>query len=471
MRNDQIGNLSATSLTKRVEARDISALEATEACIERIEELDGELRSFISVHQDQARRTARQLDGAKQPMGPLHGVPIAVKDLNDVRNMITTQGSLLSDRHPANEDDVSIARLRAAGAVILGKTNTPEFGFGAVCTNKLCGPTANPWDTTLTSGGSSGGSAVAVATGMASLAHGTDFGGSVRIPASFTGCIGYRPTPGRIPEPKRALAWDTLATQGVLTRTVEDASLMATVMSGTDRRDPQSFVPKASHEESGTLRVAASSTMNGAYRIDPNVRSFFAGSVDAAQGVFGEIKDATPDVEGASDAFKALRAAQSWMNFGGMVEDQADQLTESFVWNVRKGKAISAEEYLRAQATRSRTYRSFQEFFGYYDILMLPAASVMPFPNDQGEVTEIDGEPTGSIIDYLACTYLISLVGFPSIVLPAPEGISDLPFGIQLVARPHADEMLLNAARRLEASGFRHRFPPMVTPGTPHLSQ
>lgn len=466
-----MNSLTATGLAQRVKSREISAVEATQASLDRIRELDGKLHSFVNVYEDQALRSARELDETDEVVGPLHGVPVAVKDVNDVRGMVTTQGSLLTDRCPAAEDDISIARLRAAGAVIVGKTNTPEFGFGAVCTNKICGPTANPWDTTLTSGGSSGGSAVAVSAGMTSLAHGADFGGSVRTPASFTGCVGYRPTPGRIPEPKRPLAWDTLATQGVLARTIEDASLMASVMTGPDRRDPQSFIREPGQRGHRPLRLAASSTMNDAYRIDPDVRTFFGESVSAAQGVFGEIEDQAPRVDGASGAFKTLRAAQSWMNFGGMVETQTDQLTESFVWNVKKGQKISAEEYLKAQAIRSLTYRSFQEFFERHDILMLPAASVMPFPNVQGEVTEIDGQPTESIIDYLACTYLISLVGLPSIVLPTPVGISDMPFGIQLVAKPHADEMLLDAAQALEESGFQHRFPPMATTGPSSLLQ
>ena len=199
------------------------------------------LSAFITVDADGARRQADACDAASAPMGPLHGVPIAVKDLTNTRGLRTTYGSLLFQNHVPDQDELVVARLRQAGAVIIGKANTPEFGFGAVCTNRLCGPTRNPFDVALTSGGSSGGSAVAVATGMVPLAHGTDFGGSVRTPASFCDVVSIRPTPGRIAAPTRALGWDMLATHGLLARTVDDLELGLSVCAGPDVRDPLSI--------------------------------------------------------------------------------------------------------------------------------------------------------------------------------------------------------------------------------------
>ena len=233
--------LTATTLAKALARREISARAVLEAHLARIAAHDARLSAFITVDADGARRQADACDAASAPIGPLHGVPIAVKDLTDTRGLRTTYGSLLFQDHVPDQDELVVARLRRAGAVIIGKTNTPEFGFGAVCTNRLCGPTRNPFDVALTSGGSSGGSAVAVATGMAPLAHGTDFGGSVRTPASFCDVVSIRPTPGRIAAPARALGWDMLATHGLLARSVDDLELGLSACVGPDVRDPLSI--------------------------------------------------------------------------------------------------------------------------------------------------------------------------------------------------------------------------------------
>jgi amidase len=232
--------LTATNLAKALARREISARAVLEAHLARIAAHDARLSAFMTVDADGARRQADACDAAGGPIGPLHGVPIAVKDLTNTRGLRTTYGSLLFQNHVPDQDELVVARLRAAGAVIIGKTNTPEFGFGAVCTNRLCGPTRNPFDVALTSGGSSGGSAVAVATGMAPLAHGTDFGGSVRTPASFCDVVSIRPTPGRIPAPARALGWDMLATHGLLARSVDDLELGLSACVGPDILDPLS---------------------------------------------------------------------------------------------------------------------------------------------------------------------------------------------------------------------------------------
>ena len=462
--------LPAAELASRLRRGEITASESVGDALARIAERDPHLHAFISVHEEAAVAEAERLDRMPEAeRGALHGVPVSVKDVTDVRGFPTTHGSLLSPTDPAVADDASIARLRAAGAVIVGKTNTPEFGFGAVCTNKICGPTRNPFDLSLTSGGSSGGAAVSVAAGMSSIAQGYDFGGSVRTPAAFTGTVGFRPTPGRIPEPGRPFAWDSLSTQGVLARTVDDAALMAAVMSGPDPRDPLSLLAAPALDPSdramvdaGGVRVAASATLAGSYRIDPEVRARFERAVDQVAQILGGVEEDAPSTAGAEDAFRTLRAAQSWSGHGDRVTRFPDRLTDSFVWNVRQGRSITAEEYVAAQTARSTTYRRFRAFFDAYDVLVLPAASVMPFPNEQGEVDMIDGVTTTSIIDYLACTFLISLVGFPAISIPAPTLPGELPFGLQLVARPYEEATLLRVARTLEAGGFAYSAPAAI---------
>lgn len=465
-----VSNLSAAELAEAIRSTAVTCREAVEASLARIAALEDDLQAFITVDAAAARATADALDARRsedQKLPPLHGVPVAIKDVSRTASLRTTWGSSLRAECIPDADDEAVARLRRAGAVIIGKTNTPEFAFGAVCTNRLRGPTRNPWNYQVTSGGSSGGSAVAVATGMVSLAQGTDFGGSVRTPASFCGCVGLRPTPGLIPEPERPLAWNTLSTQGVLARSVDDAALMLGAMAGPHQGDPTSLLDGGRATcvdpiggKPRRLCAAASQTLNGAFRTDPAIKALFTRAVSVAATTLGPIENAAPDMTGASDAFKTLRAAASWHSFGQLVEMHSDLLAPSFVWNVRQGREILAADYLMAEEVRSRVYRAAVHFFEDYDILMVPAASVLPFPNDQEEVRRVDDQPCETIIDYLACTYLISLIGFPAIVLPALWTEEGLPFGVQLIARPYAEATLLTAARRLERAGFRHRWPP-----------
>jgi amidase len=462
---DQLLDRSAAELAGLVRSRHISSEELVRASLLRIEELDPDLNAFVHVDETSALRAAVEADKDRHNSkgSILCGVPIAVKDLTDVHGMPTTQGSRLFAEAVARSDEESVRRMRRAGAIVMGKTNTPEFGFGAVCTNRVFGPTRNPWDRELTSGGSSGGSAVAVASGMVPLAQGTDYGGSVRTPAAFCGCVGLRPTPGSIPEPRRFFGWDSLVTQGVLARDVADAELMFRAMRGPDPLDPVSVRGRTGTRLPDGLRVARSATLGGAFRLDHEVNTAFEEAVAGASEVFGVLAPAEPDVHGASDAFQVLRAAQSWTKFKDLISEHRADLTESFVWNVEQGSHLSAEEYLHAEQVRTRTYRNFVEFFGKFDILIMPAASVLPFPIKQGEVTQIAGEPTETIIDYLACTYIISLVGFPSLVLPAPNMPLGLPFGVQLVAAPDHEGVLLSAGRALQEAGFRHRRPQSTT--------
>ena len=460
----------ATALAARLARGEISALAATEASLARIAALDPQLNAFITVDAEGARRAARALDAARaagRPAGPLHGLPVAIKDVTATRGLRTTQGSALFADHVPAEDALSVARLRAAGAVIIGKTNTPEFAFGAVCTNRLCGPTRNPWDPERTSGGSSGGSAVAVATGMVALAQGTDFGGSVRMPASFCGIVGLRPAPGTIPEPDRALGWGALATQGVLARSIRDARLMLAAMAGPDPRDPLSTrMPAAEPLPARPPRIAASPDLGGAFPVDAEVLEAFAAARRSLETVLGPTAADAPPLDGAIDAFKTLRAAESWARSGGLVEAHADALTPSFVWNVRQGREISAEAYLRAEMTRTRAWRAFMSFFSRHDMLVMPACAVLPFPNAREEVLEVGGRRLGSIIDYLACTFLISLVGLPALSIPAPRGSGALPFGLQLVVPPGREALLWLVAERLERHGFHWTLPP-IAPSRP----
>lgn len=455
---------SAATLARALRAGAIGSVEVTRAHLDRIAGIDASLAAFITVDAELALAEAAMRDATPaDARGPLHGVPVAIKDLTDTAGLRTTYGSALFAEHVPAQDDLVVARLRAAGAVILGKTNTPEFGFGALCRNALCGPTRNPWDERLTSGGSSGGSAVAVSAGLAPLAHGTDFGGSVRTPASFCGVASIRPTPGRIPSPGRALAWDTLATHGVMARTVEDCALMLAAVAGPDSRDPTSLrVSEAAFAQPPHL--AATADLGGAAPVSQEVRTLFGEAVSALEEALNRsISTASPDCSGGVAAFKTLRAAHIRHAFGGLRERFADQLSPTAAWNIAAGDGIAAQDYLEAEATRALLYRRFAAFFAEHDVLVVPAAAVQPWPNAEADVLAIDGVSLNSIVDYLAITFLPSLVGYPVLTLPTPRQAGELPFGVQLIGRPGSEPGLISLGRRLETAGFAHRWPPVWT--------
>lgn len=453
--------LTATALAKALARREISARAALEAHLARITAHDARLSAFMTVDADAARCQADACDAARGPTGPLHGVPIAVKDLTNTRGLRTTYGSLLFQNHIPEQDELVVARLRQAGAIIIGKTNTPEFGFGAVCANHLCGPTRNPFDLALTSGGSSGGSAVAVATGMAPLAHGTDFGGSVRTPASFCDVVSIRPTPGRIPVPTRPLGWDMLATHGFLARTVDDLELGLSACVGCDTSDPVSAgIECGSALDAGRPQLAVTPDF-GVAPVANEIRSRFAAACDALSGL-ADVEEVSPDCSGAIEAFRTLRAAHVADSYGALLRDRRTELTPTVVWNIEAGGRLTAQDYLSAERRRTAIYRSFRQLFARKDFLVAPAASVFPWNNDAGEVTRIDGMRMETPIDYLAVTFIVSLVGFPVLTLPTPRHPDQLPFGVQIIAAPGQESKLFAFGRRIEEQlGFCHRRPPI----------
>ena len=461
--------LPATALAAAIAAGELRSSAVVEASLARIAALDGELKAFVTVCGDHALDEARRADrerAAGRLRGPLHGVPVAIKDNTLTAGIRTTFGSRVYEHHVPDSDDACVARLRAAGAIVVGKTNTPEFAFGALCTNALQGPTANPYDPRFSSGGSSGGSAAAVAAGMAPLAQGTDFGGSVRTPASFCGVVGLRPTPGRIPAAPKRFAWNAMSAHGILARTADDAALMLEAMSGAEAADPLSAGMArwraASLDEAGAVRPRVAWSVDlGFATVQAEVAAVFHRAIDAMGRLELPLTAAAPDPAGAQHAFETIRAAQLHSTYAELADERRDLLSPSFLWNVDRGRGIGACEYLAAEAARSRLYERFVRFFGEHDVLATVSAAVPPFPNTQENVEEIDGVRMANIIDYLRITYLITLVGFPSVSIPCGVTASGLPIGMQVVARPCEETLLLGFARRLDRElGFRHRFPP-----------
>tara|TARA_R110000868_G_scaffold408138_5_gene690486 strand:- start:4523 stop:5992 length:1470 start_codon:yes stop_codon:yes gene_type:complete len=463
-----IMRMSAVDLVRAIRMGEISAQDAVDASLSTIEKCDHDLHSFITIAADSARKSAQKLDDIQAgggALGPLHGVPVAVKDLTLTAGIRTTFGSARHAQHVPVDDDLVVSRLKVAGAIIIGKTNTPEYGFGALCKSAPGGNTVNPYDARRSSGGSSGGSAVAVATGMTPLAHGTDFGGSVRTPASFCNIVGFRPGAGRIPRVPKGMPWETLMSHGVLARSVEDAALMASVLSGGDERDPASlFAPAISAELSDStsrqdIRIKISPDL-GCLEIDTDVANVFDIAVSALRPYFPNIEQGCPNFEGAIGAFEVIRAAMLFHHLGPLLDSHENPLSETVRWNVARGRNLTAEELIQAETMRGKIIARCVAFFKDTDVLIIPSASVLPFPLDQENVDQINGQKMSSIIDYLAVTFFISLSGLPCISIPAGFSDGGLPVGIQLVAGPGRDNNLIRIAALVsDLCGFKHAFP------------
>ena len=452
--------LDATTLADQLRSRRLSATTVVRSCLDRITAWDDLLFGFISVAADQALAAAAVLDQAPVPVGRLHGVPVAIKDLTDVAGQRTTRGSILCTGDPVPTlDDPFVARLRAAGAIIIGKTNTPDFGFGSICTSTIRGATRTPHDLRLSSEGSSGGSAAAVAAGFVPLATGGDFGGSLRTPASFCGIVSIRPTPGVIPDPVRALAWSNLATDGPMARTVADAALLLSVMAGTDSADPLSGLERHTAPSTGALRVGVSEDL-GVAPVAAEARHLFRRAVDRIDDAFGPVVPVAPDCGEAMATFLTLRAGLIHHGAGPLKARFGDRLPASVRWNIDRGHGLSAEAYLAAEAARGRLYRSFMALFAQVDVLVLPAAAVMPFPAEVTDVTAVDGVPLDTIVDYYAITFIISLLGCPVVTVPCGWSDAGLPLGLQIIGPPYNDAAVIATAERFERDlSFRHRWP------------
>jgi amidase len=466
----EIHKLSATELAQAIRTQHLSSVEAVNACFEQIARLDPQLKAFITLAPELARVAALEADRAVQtgqPLGCLHGVPIAIKDLTATAGLRTTYGSLLYGDHVPAQDDLCVARLRAAGAIILGKTSTPEFGMGTGTHNPILGSTVNPHDWAKTCGDSSGGAAVAVASGMAHLAQGTDMGGSVRTPASFCGLVGLRPSLGRIPRVPKPLPWESLVTDGVMARTVEDAALMLSAMAGVDYRDPMAIatptwpLPTFSSDGGSLTRIGYSLDL-GVTPIETEVTEVFEQAIAAITQVCSHIHPAAIDCSGAKVAFETLRGAIVFHNYQFLLQNHGDQLTETVRWEIEQGRGVTAAEYLKAEEQRGKILHNFLAFFEQHDILLIPSASVLPFPITQSAVLTINDTALGNVIDYLAITYTVSLTGLPVVSIPCGWTKSGLPVGIQIVGPPQAETQLLQFAFFLqEQLGFRHRWPAM----------
>ncbi|AQZ64789.1 Amidase [[Actinomadura] parvosata subsp. kistnae] len=458
--------LTATELARLIRARQVSAVEVLEAHLDRIEQVNPHVNAIVTLVADRAMEAARAADAALSSggeAGPLHGVPVAHKDLVDTAGIRTTYGSPLFAEHVPDHDDVIVQRLRAAGAVTVGKTNTPEFGTGSHTVNEVFGATRNPYDLTKSAGGSSGGAAAALATGMVPLADGSDMGGSLRNPASFCNVVGLRPTPGRVPDISDINAWYTLGVPGPMARTVEDVTLMLGAIAGFDRRSPYSikevFAPEPEQGVAG-LRVAWSPDLGG-LPVDPRTAAVTATAPAVFERLGARVEQVELDLSDAEDAFRTYRAWNYLLVFGDLHGDTGG-LGPNTAWNVEQGRKVTGADLARAERARSRLYQRMAAFFDTYDVLLAPVSQVPPFPIEQPYVSEINGQKLPDYLAWMRSAYWISVLHAPAASVPAGFTEDGLPVGVQIVGRPFEDARVLRVARAFEqATGHGLRRPPL----------
>jgi len=447
---------TACVIVDKLNSGEVSPLDLLDVLEQRIAEVDGKVNALPTLCFDRARSRARAL--MQRPAGErglLAGLRLPIKDLTNVEGVLTTQGSPIYRNNIPDRSDLLVEHLEANGGVIYAKSNTPEFGAGANTFNEVFGATRNPWDTSRSAAGSSGGAAVALATGMAWLAHGSDMGGSLRNPASFCGIVGMRPSIGRVAHTPVAAVDRNLGVQGPMARNVEDLALLLDAMSGEHAADPLSLplLPtsflSAARSGGKPKRVAYSPDL-GITPVDPEVAAITRKAAMRFAEAGAVVEEAHPDLREAHECFHVLRAFDFAISKAALLRSRRDQLKPEVIWNIEEGLKLTVEQLERAEAQRVAMTARTVEFFRSYDLLLTPATIVAPFPVEHRYVAECAGKKFDNYVEWLGIVYAITLVCCPALSLPCGFTASGLPVGLQMVAAPRAEAQLLAGAKLLE---------------------
>jgi amidase len=449
---------SAVEMARLIRTKKLSAREALAAHLKQIERVNPKVNAIVTLVPEMAAEAAARADEMQargEKLGPLHGLPVAHKDLMETRGIRTTFGSPLFQDHIPTEDDLVVERMRRAGAVTIGKTNTPEFGAGSQTFNKVFGATHNPYDLTKTCGGSSGGAAVALACGMVPVASGSDMGGSLRNPAAFCNVVGFRPSVGRVPNPKAEIAWSTLSTSGCLGRSVADLAVALSAIAGPDSRAPLSI------DEPGELfarplersfkgvRVAWFKDLGGV-PFDARVRAVLDKHRATFESLGCVVEQAEPDFAPAEISFRTLRAWNSAISYGAQLREHPDGFKNTLKGEIEEGLRLTGVQLAHAEAAHARIWRGFQAFLEKYEYFVLPTSQVPPFDIDTPYPTEIAGVRFESYIDWMKSCWYISATGNPAASVPGGFTAEGLPVGVQIVGRNKADFSVLQMAHAFE---------------------
>jgi amidase len=466
----------AVTLAGLLRAREVSAREVVAAHVARAETVGGPVNAIVTATFETALAQAAAADedlARGVAPGLLHGLPVAHKDLHDTAGVRTTYGSPLFADHVPEVDELVVERMAAAGAISLGKTNTPEFGAGSHTVNPVFGATRNPYDLSRSAGGSSGGAAAALAARLVCLADGSDLGGSLRNPASFCNVVGFRPSPGRVPKWPYSEVANVLGVSGPMGRTVADVALLLAVLAGPDPRAPFALdaPPPALASPAGVagllerdvrgLRVGWSADLG--LPVEPAVLAALAPARQVLADLGCVVADAAPDLSGADEAFRTFRADGFVKAYGALVADHPDQVGPNVTWNVRQGLALTIDDLRRATDLQAAVAERVTEFFASFDVLACPVSQVAPFDVELDWVREINGRPQETYIDWMASCYRITMTGLPAISVPAGFTAAGLPVGLQLVGPRRSDWDLLGIARAFEAATGYGRVVPALS--------
>ena len=469
----EIAFLPATAAAGLIRRRELSPVELLEANRAQYEALNPTLNALVTPCWEQAREQARQAEGAlrvdQEALSPLHGLTLGIKDLTLTAGLRTTFGSTLYADNVPTEDSLVISRIKAAGGIIVGKTNTPEFGFGMNTRNAVFGTTSNPWNPALTSGGSSGGSAAGLATGMFALADGSDHGGSLRGPAAFCGVVGFRTSPGRVPAYPSSWVYDTFSVPGPMARTVRDLALLLSVMAGPDHRAPLSIsepgAPLAAATEGGIAgwRVAWTPDLDGLLTLDHEVRRVTETAMRRWTELGCTLEQAAPDLSRAVEVIPPLRAMRTAVVRQAQL-DRVDQLgNQGLKEYLALAGQLTALDVARAEWGRSQLWQEVDRFFERYDLLLMPTMQMSPFPKDRALPETIGGRPTSEVANASLATYAISITNLPAISVPCGFTTDGLPVGLQIVGGWRREAAVLRAAAAFEdAFPWSQHRPPMV---------
>ena len=473
MSENELCFLRSTELAEKLRRREVSAVEVTEAHLKQIERVNPKVNAIVTLVPEQALEAARKADERLvkgETPGRLHGLPVAHKDLVETKGIRTTYGSPIYKDHVPDFDCLIVERMKAAGAITLGKTNTPEFGAGSQTFNQVFGATCNPYNTDLTCGGSSGGAAVSLACRMLSLADGSDLGGSLRNPANYSNVVGFRPSLGRVPSWPSDAPWNSLSVEGPLARTVEDVALLLSVLAGPDPRAPMSdsesgdpFAQPLDRDFRG-VRVAWSSDFGG-LPVDRRTLETLESNRKHFEVLGCVLDDSLPDFSEADEIFKTWRAWLYEIMHKEHLEKHRDLVKDTVIWNTEAGQQLSGPDVGRAETLRVALFHRIREFMEDHEFILLPVSQVPPFPIDQPYVKEINGIEMETYLDWMRSCYYISATGLPAISVPAGFTSDGLPVGLQIVGRPRDDLGVLQLAHAFETqTGYWKQIPELAKP-------
>lgn len=455
---EELSRKPASQLQKMIREKEISPVDVVSAALAQIDTHNESINAVVTLSDtamDEAKALERRMMKGEDP-GVLCGLPVGIKDVTPVKNMRTTYGSPVYQDNVPDEDALVVQRLRAAGAVIIGKTNTPEFATGGNTFNEVFGRTRNPWDTSKSAGGSTGGGAAALASGMIALAEGTDLGGSLRIPASFCGVVGLRPSPGLVPTYPSDYAWDTVSVTGPMARTAEDIALMLQAVSGISPLSPigqdvagRNFPESVSNFDPRGKRIAYCGDIAG-IGIDPEIEAICRKAAWDLKDAGALVEDIELDLSFAWSPFLAIRGY--WMVASHHHHiNKKDHFGSNLKGNIEAGLRLAMEKMGSAEQLRSKLWMRFYEFFQKYDYLLTPCMAVPPFPVDHNYPETIAGKEMKTYIDWVAPTFILSLSSLPVGCVPAGKNTAGLPAGIQIVGKPRGEEAVLGLASQVQS--------------------